>query len=191
MLENKKLEITLFLIGVTLVGLGVFAWKVGVTPTKIEVLSDDQAIISDNKVETRIFVDVAGQVNRPGVVELIPGARVSEAITVAGGFSSEADLDWVAKNLNQAKILSDGEKIYIPMRLEGGGNQGSVSGVRDELVNINTASESELDKLPGIGPATAGKIISARPYSVVEDLLTRKIVSEKVWEQIKDQISTW
>lgn len=58
-----------------------------------------------------------------------------------------------------------------------------------QLININTASEAELDKLPGIGPVTATKIITSRPYSAPEELLTKKVVSSSTWGKIKELIT--
>ena len=91
--------------------------------------------------------------------------------------------------------MADGQKVYVPKIGESvsqsvGGSVGQIAGESvSQLVNINVASESELDKLPGIGPVTAQKIISSRPYSSLEDLLTKKVVSQSTYEKIKDLIS--
>ena len=69
------------------------------------------------------------------------------------------------------------------------GQSVSVAGASTQAqVNINTASQSDLESLPGIGPVTASKIISDRPYQIVEDLVNKKAVSKAVFEKIKDQI---
>jgi len=189
-LYTKKMEVTLFLIGMILIGLGVFALRIGVVPSKIELIKP-----SNQEIGNQIYVDIAGAVNSPGVVKLILGARTGEAIASAGGFSARADLDWVSKNLNQAKTLNDGEKIYIPStELQPPSSNNQIISNTQEITlktNINLASESELDKLPGIGPVTAGKIIKGRPYAKIEELSERKIVSEKVWQQIKEVVTTW
>lgn len=185
---SKKLEIGLFLLGITLMGVGVYVWKLGVKPTKIEIVE----AIQDTKM---VFVDVSGEVEKPGVFGLVLGSRVGEAIASAGGITEKADLDWISKNLNQAKILVDGEKIYIPKFNSNlpilNSNSSTIDQFTISKININTASESELDKLPGVGPVTAGKIINGRPYANTEELKSRKIVTDKVWEQIKDLISAW
>ena len=91
-------------------------------------------------------------------------------------------------------MLSDGQKIYIP-KLSETQNSVSVNGVStgniSSKININSAGASDLDSLPGIGSVTAQKIIDARPYSAIEDLLNRKIVSQKVFDQIKEKISIY
>lgn len=150
-----------------------------------------ESIIENNKL---ISVDVSGAVKNPGVYKLKSDVRVEDAIKVAGGFSANSNQEYISKYLNLAQKISDGSKIYIPFQGESSVNQGSihggvVSGVDAQAkVNINSSSQSELEALPGIGPVTASKIISARPYQKIEDLLAQKIVSKKVFDQIKDQI---
>src|SRR3989344_1013757 len=131
---------------------------------------------ASSSAKTKIRVDVVGSLNKPGVYEFIEGDRVSDAISVAGGLRDEADRDWIEKNINRAAKLVDGGKIYIPSTkdsVEGkiqnpnikNQNEGSnLLGVTTGFININSASQSELEALPGVGPVTAGKIISARPY---------------------------
>lgn len=157
-----------------------------------EVGSDEQTEAGKKS----LFVDVEGAVVRPGVYKLSGDARIQEALIAAGGLASHADRTWVAKSLNLAYRLTDGAKIYIPATGEnipasntvlGAESIGSVNG----LIDINSASEKELDTLSGIGPVTAQKIISGRPYASVEDLLSKKIVGSKVFSQIKDKISVY
>ena len=93
------------------------------------------------------------------------------------------------KNINLAAKLNDGAKIYIP-KIEEGDPQ-EITDMKTSLININTASSETLDTLPGIGPATAAKIISNRPYKSLEELLDKKVVSLKVFEQIKDKITVY
>ncbi len=187
MLENKRIEVLLFILGFILIGIGVYVWNKGVTSTIIEKvveIPDDRSQIADKKT---IYVDVAGEVEKPGVYSFVLGARVGEAIASAGGTTVSADEEWIEKNLNRAKTLSDGEKIYIPAKQESNNPMSQES----SKININSASVSELDRLYGVGVATANKIIAGRPYANIEELKTKKIVTEKVYEQIKDMISTW
>ena len=148
---------------------------------------------SPNSASTQntIAVDVEGQVQKPGVYKLNSGSIVQDALVASGGLTGSADRDWVSKNLNLALKLSDGQKVYIPKQDEVVSNSAlglsSITSSTD-LINVNSASEAQLDKLPGIGPVTAGKIISQRPYSTIDDLLTKKVVSQKVFDQIKDKI---
>jgi len=146
-----------------------------------------------------ILVDIEGAVVKPGVYKLPQESRIQDALIVAGGLSAAADREHVAKNFNLAIKLTDGTKIYVPFIGEAvkGAAVLNVSNASSELsavnalININNASESQLDTLPGIGPVTAQKIIVGRPYSSVDELLSKKIVGAKVFGQIKDKISVY
>lgn len=141
-----------------------------------------------------IFFDIAGAVVNPGVYEASADARLINALVLAGGLSVSADREWVAKNLNLATKLKDGMKIYIPSIGEvGKGKEASIGEAVSQpgLININTASLAQLDKLPGIGPVTGQKIIDNRPYTDINELLTKKIVGKKVYEQIKEKITIY
>lgn len=153
------------------------------------------------QISSFFMVDVEGAVVRPGVYKLSEGSRLQDALIAAGGLAQTADRQAVAKRFNLAAKLSDGVKIYIPAAGEqtSSSTQGAL-GVQSSaesstqnsesgLVSINTASESQLDTLPGIGPVTAGKIITGRPYGSIEELRDKKIVTQSVFEKIKDKIS--
>ncbi len=152
---------------------------------------------STSSAKIKIRVDLEGGVEIPGVYEMESDSRVSDALIAAGGLSADADREWVSKNLNRASKLTDGGKIYIPSVGESSssypsdpgnlGNLPSHSSVK--TININTASQSDLESLSGIGPATAAKIISGRPYQTIEELKTKKVVGNAVYEKIKDQIT--
>lgn len=142
-----------------------------------------------------VRIDVAGAVVSPGVYELGGNNRVQDALIAAGGLSALADRDWIEKNLNKAAKLTDGGKIYIPKTGETSSrnvsnlnNPSNLLGGTIDKVNINTSSAGELEGLPGVGPVTAGKIISGRPYQTIEDLKTKKIVGNALFEKIKDRI---
>ena len=113
------------------------------------------------------------------------GSRVGDAITAAGGFGPRVDADAIGAALNLAAPLKDGEQVRVPSRDDGapstspgggssgGGASGGGGGSAGALVDLNSATEAELDALPGIGPVTAGKIIEARakaPFKTVDDL---------------------
>ena len=146
-----------------------------------------------------IVVDVAGAVVTPGVYRLAAGARVGDAIDAAGGFSPRVDADRVASELNLAATLADGQQVRVPSRDDptggpgtgGGGTSGS-GGASGALIDLNAATESELESLPGIGPATATKIIAARseaPFRAVDELRERGLVGEKTFAAIKGLIT--
>jgi len=188
-LQKNKLTISLALIGVILIGLGALRMKsieLG-GKTEIEILGDsDQENVNKEKF---ITLEIAGEVLKPGVYTLPEGSRINDLLIAGGGLSAGADRDWVAKYLNLAQRLTDGTKIYIPEKKEKSTTEVESSDNQlDDKTNINLASEAELDKLPGIGPVTAQKIISGRPYLTTDELLKKKIVKSNVWETIKDQI---
>ena len=144
------------------------------------------------KDKAEIVVDVAGAVVQPGVYRLAAGARLGEAIKAAGGFAQEADLSWVEKNLNLARQLQDGEKIYLPRQGEKPAS-GSVLGQAKSKINLNLASKAELEKLPGIGPSFAQRIIDYRQsnggFKTIEEIMAVPGIGQKTFEKIKDKIT--
>lgn len=152
-----------------------------------------------SSVSKQITIDIEGAVQKPGVYKVPSDARIQDALIAAGGLSKDADRQQVAQNLDLAAPLTDGTKLYIPaigeqMMTSGdtsNSSSGSVQGASTGTVNINQASESELDALPGVGPVTAQKIINNRPYQSVQELLDKKVVGQSVFSKIKDQVSVY
>jgi competence protein ComEA len=138
-----------------------------------------------------IRVHVSGAVRHPDVYELPPGSIVKDAIEVAGGPASDADLDGV----NLAVELRDQQQVYVPRQGEvapmapavGGG--GAPAGP----VNINTATATELETLPGVGPKTAEAIVEYReangPFGSIEDIMNVPGIGEGTFEKIRDGIT--
>lgn len=114
------------------------------------------------QASSAVVVHVAGQVASPGVVRVPAGSRVIDAVTAAGGPTSQADLDAV----NLARVLVDGEQVYLPTPQESAPPAGGVSGGgapdTPALVNLNTADATALETLPGIGPSLAERIVAWR-----------------------------
>ena len=151
-----------------------------------------------------IFVYVCGAVEKPGVYELEKSSRIVDAVEAAGGFLETADKTYV----NLAALLDDGVKLYIPSLQEtmesadtsqietfdkensssGGSNENSSS-----LININLATSEELTALPGIGNATAEKIVSYREihgsFKSIEDIMNVSGIKDKLFSKIKDHIT--
>jgi competence protein ComEA len=125
------------------------------------------------------------------VYSLSDGSRVEDALTAAGGLGSDADTDLFAKTFNRATKLTDGAKVYVPSITESSTNEMShnISTTQNGMVNINTASESELDALPGVGPVTAQKIIDNRPYQTLDDLVAKKAIGPALFTKLKDSLS--
>lgn len=193
LLEKFKLPIALSLLGIVLIAGGVIAS--GLTKAKPKE-STSSSFPKESLVQPKsLSVDVSGAVNHPGVYRLKDGAIVQEAIAAAGGFTDNANKEYISKSLNLAQKLSDGSKVYVPSegeQVSGAQSSSGVAGASTQAqVNINTATQAELEALPGIGPVTASKIISDRPYQTIDDLVTKKVVSNSVFQKIKDQIVTY
>ncbi len=195
LLEKFKLPLALSTVGIVLIIGGIFA--TGLNKSKPNPSSSGQAFPKESLVNSQktISVDVSGAVNRPGVYKLSEGARLEDAIAASGGFSDLANKEYISKSLNLAQKLADGSKVYVPAEGDTSGSfapRSTVAGASNQVkVNINTSSQAELEALPGIGPVTASKIISDRPYQAIEELTAKKIVSKAVFEKIKDQIVTY
>ncbi len=171
---------------------------------------------SGSDAEMLIYVQVSGAVVRPGVYALPAGARIFQAIELAGGLTGEAE----SSSLNQAGFLADGQMVYVMDKEEAaawaagasaGDGSGAVPGMpggdvsegqsgrarsdggaEDGKVNLNTATESDLMALPGIGAAKAKSILAWREenggFSQIEDLMKIQGIKEGVFSKIKDSV---
>jgi competence protein ComEA len=190
---------------IVLLGVAAVAVAAGVLPGGPPspaggVLVDPSGAAED---DAEIVVDVAGAVVSPGVYHLPPGSRVADAVAAAGGFGPRVDAARAAAELNLAAILADGTRVIVPSRDDtsegtaaGGGDAGSSAAGAGEggtgLVDLNHATQAELEALPGIGPVTATKIIDSRsadPFTSVDDLRTRKLVGAKTFESLRSLVT--
>ena len=187
------------------------------TETESKAVSEDDAGISEDMSDTSsdnsgsventdtvatsgdsICVYVCGQVTAPGVYELPSDSRVCDAIEKAGGMLESASQDY----WNLAETLQDGQMIYVPTKEEAGtegrrsreseaGSIGNDSGI----ININTASESQLMTLTGIGQSKAKSIIEYRTqngkFSSVDELTNVTGIGEAILNKIRDQITVY
>lgn len=157
--------------------------------------------------KVKIVVDISGQVVSPGVITLDEGARIIDAINTAGGTTKDADLSKV----NLAYILSDAQKIYIPsindkenstyiskesgegVVISGSSNENNSKNEGENLmININTANEDELQKLPGIGSSIASRIVAYRKengkFNTIEDIKNVSGIGDSKFNNIKNNI---
>lgn len=145
---------------------------------------DGEAAVLEEK--PRIYVYVCGAVNNPGVVILQEGSRAEAALEAAGGFRQDARRDYV----NLAARVSDGEKLYFPTEEETA--DPSEESIGDGLININTADETALCTLTGIGESRARDILRYReengPFEKCEDIMKVPGIKDSVYSKIRDRI---
>ena len=147
----------------------------------------------------RVTVHVAGAVAKPGVYDLSAGARVIDAIEAAGGGVPDADLN----RLNLAAKVADGQRVLVQRvgeapaagPVSAGGGSGAAGGAADPsgLVNLNSATQAELEALPGIGPSLAQAVIAERErrggFRSVNELRDVRGIGEKRFADLKDKVT--
>ena len=200
----------IFIIGI-IIAVGIIAFYVYSKDNNYEEISTEEIMVK-NETQTeettdteKIVVHIMGAVKNEGIVELNEGARVSDAINSAGGLAEDADMS----KINLAYLLEDGVKIRIPsindehteeyittdgVEIVESSSQTTQSGGNSKsgLININTANETELDSLPGIGPSIAAKIINYREengdFASIEDIKNVNGIGDSKFEELKDLI---
>jgi competence protein ComEA len=145
---------------------------------------------AETVAETVVVVDVTGRVRRPGIVELPAGSRVVDAVEAAGGARRGVDLG----SVNLARVLVDGEQVVVGVPAPGGvaASAASAPGAPGPgaaaLVSLNSATQAELEELPGIGPVTATAILQWRsdhgPFTAVDELLEVSGIGDATLAQI-------
>lgn len=136
---------------------------------------------------TKAYVDVKGEVNRPGVYEIPPSSRVKDVISLAGGFTKDANQTVI----NLAQKVHDEMIILVP-KIGDTVVAGTNETTGTKKINLNYASQAEIEELNGIGPAKAQAIIQYREenglFQTMEDILNVSGIGEKTLENMKDSI---
>lgn len=160
---------------------------------------------TQGQTASTVTVHVDGAVREPGVVSLAPTARVADAVEAAGGTTGKAD----TREVNLARPVADGEKIYVPVEGEeapevaalSGSDAGGADGAADDSgggsgagpINLNTATQSELETLSGVGPVTAERILAWREengqFTSVDELIEVSGIGEKTLETLRPQVT--
>ena len=168
-----------------------------VTESKQETQKQPEVVtelLTEEKEKRILYVYVCGQVKNPGVYTLEEGSRIRDVFELAGGFTEIAATDY----WNQARLLQDGEMIYVPSKEEVSNRffeqdtTGNADTEKSNKVNINTASKEELMTLPGIGESKALAIIAYRqtsgPFTTLEELKKVEGIKDAVFSKVKDLI---
>jgi competence protein ComEA len=173
---------------VALSGLGIGVFVTAITPRGASsVVAPGPGETGAPPASTAIYVHILGEVSRPGLYELREGDRAVDAVAAAGGFTPTAD----AGGLNLARFVSDGEQIVVPAV---GAVAPTAPGMAsDGRVNLNTADAATLDTLPGVGPATAAKILAWRErngrFASIDDLLDVGGIGEAKLDALRDLVT--
>jgi len=197
---RRALMLAIAIVTLLLVGITAVALAARTSGGELSMGSSTNPLLAgagpsfDNIGQQILVVDVTGAVRKPGVYRLPAGSRVGDAVTAAGGFGPRVDSLRAAAELNLAAKLTDGDKVAVPSRDDP--TQPAAAGAgrpaQTGPVNLNSATATELDALPGIGPVTANKIIAAReqaPFRSIDDLRTRKIVGPSTFDKLKGLVT--
>ena len=179
-----------------------------------DISSDSSNLQPSSSSNELIIVHITGHVNSPGIVKLPDGSRISDAIDSAGGTTAEADLS----PINLAYRLEDGQKVYIPSLQEVKESKQETTSSEDYIsqdsgdsvileensyskegnqqsqdkININSATQTQLELIPGVGPSTALKIIEHRntngKFKSIEDIKSVKGIGDTKFENMKEYI---
>lgn len=204
MIEFLKERKTIIIVIIAIIILGIY--YIYNSTKDYTTLEEQEILISEDENEDTdedelIAVHITGCVENPGVVKVKEDSRIEDVIEAAGGLTEDADIS----NVNLAYIVEDGIKIRIPSIddedeeeyitedsgegvLISDGSDGSSS----DLININTATQTELETLTGIGPSLATKIIEYREengdFESIEDIKNVSGIGDTKYENIKDFI---
>ena len=203
---NKKQKIIIILIATfMLLFVGFYIINKANNSEYIELTTEENEEIENDITNEKVFenqekiiIHVTGEVKNKGIVEVEEGSRISDVINVAGGTTNKADLS----KINLAYIVEDGQKIYVPSiydevmvettTKDAGENVLEKSDKKSNKVNINKASQTELETLSGVGPSTALKIINYREengdFKKIEDIKNVPGIGETKFKNLKESI---
>ncbi len=180
--ESRRIVILCLLAGIILCGVTLSYFFLLASPAEKEVTVTDLTDTEHHK-EGEILVYVVGAIRHPGVYQLPAKSRVFDVVKAAGDVLPYANTD----DVNMADVVSDGDKVYIPL------NPYQTTASKENLININQASAQELETLPGVGPATAEKIIRYREdngwFKAKEDIKKVPSIGDSKFQKLSDRIT--
>ena len=203
-LKQRKIIIIIAILVIILIGWKYYDSKNYEEVNSQEILNSNtkKENINSNEEEDMMAVHITGEVKKSGVVKIKEGSRIEDIIEAAGGLTENADIT----NVNLAFVVEDGMKIRIPSVNEEKTDEDYITedsgkgvimtdentSTSSSVININTASESELEQLPGIGPSISSRIIEYRnkngKFKSIEDIKNVTGVGDSKFEKIKDLI---
>ena len=200
-LKQRKIVIIICILVIILVGWKIYDSSNFETEEESQIMDSNIQESKTEDEEELVIVHVTGEVKKPGVVRVKEGSRVEDIVKAAGGLTENADIS----NINLAYVVEDGTKIRIPSTDdekqeeyitqsigEGIIMQEESNNSRSSIVNINTANETELEELPGIGASIAGRIIEYRnkngKFKSIEDIKNVTGIGDSKFEKIKSLI---
>ena len=185
-LYKKSLLILLALLGAVLIGATYGYYQ------EQDAIALDAATSEHVEPLRKVTVYVSGEVKKPGLVTLDEDKRVADAVNAAGGVIETADVD----HINMAGHLEDGMQGRVPMRLRDAGEKGATASPgrqTDGKINLNTATEKELQELPGIGPAMSARIVEYREsngaFQSIDDIKKVRGIGASKFEKLKDRVT--
>ena len=179
--EARKRIIIIILVGMSILGYNLYE--------HVQKGSNDKVAHSiNNSSLTEYTVHINGEVNKPGIVKVKPKSKVKDLVELAGEFTENADISKV----NLEEELFEGTQIKIPAKEENKKWKTKVRLGENEIININTATQAELEKLPGVGEKLAKRVIEYREkYGAFKDKRQIKRVNgigDKKYQQMADHI---
>lgn len=193
-MESKQRRLFLvMLVGAVILASSLFSyWQKHTTPATVSTgnASTEQIASASKSDGGQLVIYVSGAVNNPGLLKVPAGSRALDAINSAGGLAPGAD----NVKVNMAQSLKDGMHIHVPVVVNANNGVVGTGAAKDTgKININTADKSELDKLPGIGPALAERIVDYRQsiggFKSIEELKKVPGIGEAKFNQLKEKIT--
>jgi len=182
----RALKTVITLVAVVAFGTYVLSTGFSAKPNMAITKTSNGGTQEKNVQSPKIYVHVAGSVKSPGIYQLDSGTRVFDAVLAAGGFTSKAN----QSSVNMARALNDGEQLLVASVTSDAIFGGAMTST---MISLNQATASQLEDLPGVGPALAGRMVDWRSanggFKSKEDLLNITGIGDKLFAAVKDLVT--